>query len=219
MTTREESCEGCGRCCKQGGPALHLDDRELVRSGKIPISSLITIRKGELVNNPLIGSVQPVAVELVKISGSGRQWECRYYDGIKGCTIYEDRPQACRLLKCWDTKEILALIEKDTLNRTDILPEDHIFLPKIREHDRIFPCSDLQQVYNKRQKISQAMKNELEKRANDEMRFRMQLVAEFQLKLCDELFYFGRPIFQLLQTLGVRATESASTEIRLHWDQ
>ncbi len=219
MTTIEEGCKGCGQCCKQGGPALHHDDLTLVRSGKIPISSLITIRKGELVHNPLIGSVQPVAVELVKVSGSGRQWECRYYDGIKGCTIYKDRPQACRVLKCWDTGEILALIEQDTLSRTDILPEDHFILPKIREHDRIFPCGDLQQIYNEPQKISQATKNALEIRANDEMRFRMQIVAEFQLKLCDELFYFGRPIFQLLQALGVRATEAASTEIRLHWDQ
>ncbi|MFH0783429.1 MAG: YkgJ family cysteine cluster protein [Pseudomonadota bacterium] len=215
----QESCEGCGQCCKQGGPALHHDDLELVRSGKIPMSSLITIRKGELVTNPLIGGIQPVAVELVKISGSGRQWDCCYYSGTKGCTIYEERPQACRALKCWNTEEILALIEKDTLSRTDILPEDHLLLPIIREHERIFPCSDLQQVYNKRQKISQAMKNELETRANDEMRFRMRIVEKFQLKLCDELFCFGRPIFQLLQALGVRVSESASTEIRLHWDR
>lgn len=219
MTKIKNSCERCGQCCKQGGPALHHDDLGLVRTGKIPFSSLITIRKGELVDNPLIGSVQPVSVELVKISGSGNQWGCCYYSATQGCTIYEDRPQACRLLKCWDTDEILALIEKDTLSRTDILPQDHSLLPTIREHDRLFPCGELYRVYNERQKIPQEMKKELAAMVNDEMRFRLRIVAKFHLHVGEELFYFGRPLFQLLQGLGVRVSESASTEICLHWDR
>jgi len=214
----QDSCQGCGKCCTQGGPALHREDLHLVRSGNIPTSSLITIRKGELAYNPITGNVQPVAVELVKIAGAARQWGCRYHDGTQGCTIYEFRPQACRALKCWDTEEVLALVEKDTLNRMDILVEDHFLLPAIREHDRIFPCHDLWQIYPNRHDATDRAKDEFEKEAGDEMRFRMQVVAEFQLKLCDELFYFGRPFFQLLQALGGRVSESPSG-IHLHWDR
>jgi len=215
-TTNERGCEGCGQCCKQGGPALHSSDLHLVQSGKIPISSLITIRKGELAHNPMTGSIQPVTVELVKIAGAGRQWQCRYYDSPGGCTIYEHRPQACRALRCWDTAEILALVEKDTLSRFDILSADHFLLPAIREHERICPCHDLQQLYSAGRNLSDNAKIELENRVREEVRLRMRVVTDFQLQLCDELFYFGRPFFQLLQTLGVRVSES-SAGIQLHW--
>ncbi len=218
MTTIEKGCEQCGKCCKEGGPALHNADLHLLRNRKIPIGKLITIRKGELVHDPLTGSVQPVPVELVKIAGVGRQWDCCYYDGSKGCTIYEHRPQACRVLKCWDNEEILALVAKDTLSRMDILPEDHFLLPMIREHGSLCPCDDLQQLHTAGQDISEKTKKELEKRADEEMQFRLRAVADFQLALCDELFYFGRPFFQLLQALGVRVSESP-TGIRLHWER
>lgn len=214
----QEGCEGCGKCCRQGGPALHREDLDLVRSGKIPTTSLITIRKGELAHNPLTGSVQPVAVELVKITGTGRQWDCRYHDVSKGCTIYQYRPLACRALKCWDTEEVLALVEKDTLSRMDILPVDHFVLPAIREQERICPCHGLQEIHSKRHELSAELKDELEKMAGDEMRLRVQAVAEYHLQLSDELFFFGRPFFQLLQALGVRVSESSSG-IRLHWDK
>jgi Fe-S-cluster containining protein len=188
-----------------------------VRSGKIPITSLITIRKGELAHNPLAGAVHPVAVELVKIKGTGRQWNCLYHDGSKGCTIYGLRPLACRTLKCWDTDEILALVEKDTLSRKDILTEDHFLLEAINEHDRLFPCVELQQIQSRRWEIPIELRDELAKRANEEMLFRIKRVAEFQLQLSEELFYFGRPFFQLLQALGVRVSEHPSG-IRLHWE-
>lgn len=217
MTTKDGGCEKCGKCCKQGGPALHKEDLPLVRSGKLPISCLITIRKGELAHNPVSGVVQPVSVELVKITGSGRQWDCCYYDSRKGCTIYEHRPQACRTLKCWDTDEILALVEKDTLSRFDILPEDHFILPALREHERICPLNALEPLYRDSRNVTDKIKKTLEKQAREEMRFRMRLVNDYQLKISDELFYFGRPFFQLLQALGVKVSESPQG-ICLHWD-
>ncbi len=216
MTMFERGCEGCGQCCKQGGPALHSADLPLVRSGKVPISALITIRKGELAYNPIAESVQPLTVELVKIAGAGRQWQCRYYESRRGCTIYEHRPQACRALRCWDTAEILALVEKDTLSRFDILSGNHFLLPVIREHEGLFPCQDLQLLHTTGPGLFDQTKSEWENRVREEVRFRSRVVGEFQLQLCDELFYFGRPLFQLLQALGVRVSET-SEGIQLHW--
>jgi len=39
----------------------------------------------------------------------------------KSCSKYDHRPLECRLLKCWDTREIEAVYEKDRLTREDIL--------------------------------------------------------------------------------------------------
>lgn len=216
MTTEQTTCKKCGNCCKKGGPTLHNQDLELVRSGKLPIRNLITIRKGELVLNPLAGKIQPATVELVKIVGTGRQWDCCYYDEDSGCTIYEDRPYTCRVLKCWDTCEILDLVEKDTLSRFDILDKDDPLIAVIEEHERMCPCDDLGFIQSNFERLSDQQKNELEKRVRNDLRFRTRVISDFQLKLSDELFYFGRPFFQLLQPLGVRISES-TMGVQLIW--
>ncbi|MGB3213095.1 MAG: YkgJ family cysteine cluster protein [Desulforhopalus sp.] len=219
MTTRQAACRRCGNCCKQGGPALHTQDLGLITSGKIPISSLITIRKGELAYNPVAKKNQPTLNELVKIVGTGRRWDCCYHDELLGCTIYEYRPVACRTLKCWDTDEILKLVEEDTLSRFDILEsidKDDPLIQVIKEHDRICPCEELGDILDTLSRLTDKRKNELEKLVRNDLRFRTRVIADFQLKLREELFYFGRPFFQLLHPLGARISES-TTGIHLNW--
>lgn len=218
MTTEQKECYQCGNCCKEGGPALHSADIELVRNGDIPVSSLITIRKGELGLHPVSGRVQPVSVELVKIVGSGRQWVCCYFSAEGGCTVYEKRPLACRTLKCWDTEEVLGLVEKDTLSRIDLLEEDDPIIQVIQEHERVCPCEDLKAVHADIGLVPDTLKKDLEKRVRADLRFRARIISDFELKVSEELFYFGRPLFQLLQQLGVRVSESRSG-IHLEWPQ
>lgn len=121
MTTDLE-CQRCGTCCKAGGPALHLEDRDLVAGGKIPLKDLYTIRKGELARDNVQGTLQPVTSELIKIKGVGCSWTCCYYGPeSKGCTIYEDRPLECRVLNCRDTAAIEAIYDRQRLTRKDLL--------------------------------------------------------------------------------------------------
>ena len=215
-STGQSSCKKCGNCCRQGGPALHEKDLSLVREGKLQIRSLITIRKGELTENPVAGAIQPAGVELVKIVGTGRRWDCCFYDEKKGCTIYDNRPLACVLLKCWDTEDILNIVEKETLSRFDILASDDPLVPVIREHQRICPLPDLLYIRNNGSRLPGRMKKELEKLVRDDLRFRTRVIRDFDLKLSEELFYFGRPLFQLLQPLGAIISESPSG-ITLRW--
>lgn len=218
MTTVQNDCYQCGNCCKEGGPALHTGDIELVKNGGIPVSSLITIRKGELGLHPVSGKIQPVAAELVKIVGTGRNWVCCYFDEAKGCTVYDTRPVACRALKCWDTEEILGLVEKDTLSRIDLLEHDDPLIPVINEHERICPCEDLQTVHSGIGLVTDELRKKLDKRVRDDLRFRARVILDFELKVSEELFYFGRPLFQLLQQLGVGVYESQNG-IHLKWPQ
>ncbi len=107
-------------------------------------------------------------------------------------------------------------MEKDTLSRFDILGKDDPLIAVMEEHERICPCDDLGFIQANLDQLSDEKKNELEKRVRSDLRFRTRVIADFQLKVSDELFYFGRPLFQLLQPLGACISES-STGIRLSW--
>lgn len=205
MEQNQKECQQCGTCCTSGGPALHKEDKHLVVDGDLPLAQLITIRKGELARNPLTNSLKPVEKELVKISGVGRGWNCYYFDSeSKRCTIYDTRPQACRVLQCWDTTEIEKLFEKDTLSRLDLLDSSNKIRKCIEEHEKAFPCPDLMTL---REFGPQGKEAEVEELINQEIIFRTKVVGQFELSLGEELFYFGRPVFHLLVSIGVRVDE------------
>ncbi len=205
MLEKKQECKRCGTCCSSGGPALHREDEQIIRAGKIPLAQLITIRKGEIAHNPLSNSLQPVKRELVKISGIGREWNCFYFDPEeKGCTIYDHRPKACRVLECWDTAEIEKLIEKDTLCRLDLIDEDNPVRPYVKEHESQFPCPDMSALLTAGP--AEAAKD-LEDLVNREGAYRTQLVKNFDLSLGEELFFFGRPLFHLFVSAGAEVIE------------
>jgi len=207
----QKECLRCGICCTGGGPALHSEDRRLVLEGALPVAQLITIRKGELAHNPLSDTLRPVKNELVKISGVGKDWNCCFFDpGEKGCVIYDSRPKACKSLKCWDTKEILELIEQDTLSRLDLIPEDEPIRAFVIEHDAAFPCPDMMKLMEHGPSGDEA---ELEKRVNEELLYRTEIVSKFDLTLGEELFYLGRPLFHLLVSIGASVNEVSGTLI------
>jgi Fe-S-cluster containining protein len=177
---------------------------------------LITIRKGELVRNPESGAVQPASVELVKITGKNRDWCCIYYDDQLGCTRYDDRPLACRTLQCWNTSASIRLFEQKTIARRDIIAPDDKLRPVIGAYDRSFPCDELAWLHANLAQLPEAMREKWQKLVNDDVAFRSRIVVGHRLKLAAELFYFGRPLFQLLQAIGVRVQES-SASLLLHW--
>jgi Fe-S-cluster containining protein len=119
-----EHCRRCGTCCLKGGPVLHRADLARVRQGHLPLKDLVTICPGEPVHDNVRGRLRHTTKDLIKVqSGSGSS-ACRYYDAIhRGCTLYDQRPIQCRVLKCWDTKAIEALYTRGHLSRKDLLGE------------------------------------------------------------------------------------------------
>ena len=98
------SCKRCGTCCRQGGPALHGPDLDLIRAGRLQIDDLITVRRGELAFQPLGRCPEPVHHEFLKLAGQGSTWCCAFFDETtKGCRRYHHRPMACSVLDCTDT--------------------------------------------------------------------------------------------------------------------
>lgn len=216
MEKNQSACTRCGTCCANGGPALHSEDKRLIVDGAIPISHLITIRKGELVHNPITNKIQSVHSELIKISGVGKEWSCFYYDPeLKGCTIYELRPMACRALECGDTEAVEKMIEKDLLSRADLIDSRNPIYQAVLEHEAGFPCPDLQEILDKGESPQGAA---LEDAANREVAFRTDLVERHDLSLGEELFYFGRPLFHLLISVGASVQETDG-RLSLSWPQ
>ena len=141
MAETIRQCKQCGTCCRKGGPILHLEDRDILRARHIQVQHLITIRQGELAYSPVTNDLHPTTRELIKTAGRGDDWTCCFFDERTGaCSIYEYRPLECRLLQCWDTAPLEAVINRETLARTDIIPADDPILPLIAHHDQECSC-------------------------------------------------------------------------------
>jgi len=120
-------CTRCGVCCEKGGPSFHVQDRQLIE----------TIRKGELVHDNVQGQLISMDFDIIKIKGKQSSWECVFFHKKdKSCQIYDHRPVECRVLKCWDTREIEAVYEKDRLTRQDILAGIEGLWELIADHEK-----------------------------------------------------------------------------------
>jgi len=117
---------------------------------------------------------------------------------------------ACGLLDCADTGPLLAIAGQDLLTRFDCIAPDDPLLPLAHEHEQVCPCPDLQSISRnlERAEIPATLLRELEAAVNRDLAFRSRVADEFRLSLAQELFYFGRPLFQLLIPLGLHAIET-----------
>lgn len=207
MDTQQTECKRCGICCEIGGPALHKKDRSLITQKIHTLEKLITVRKGELVIKPHNRIPEPAACELIKIAGAKGSWQCGYYNKKLGCTIYEKRPSACVMLECWNTSAVEEIVEKETLNRFDIIDPDDPLRTKVEEHNEKCPVPDLLAVVPAIQKQDSIVLLDLEALINEDIQLRNKAVEEFNLSVAGELFYFGRPLFQMLQQVGFQVSE------------
>lgn len=205
-------CELCGTCCEKGGPALHVEDIGLVKNNIITIDDLVTIRQGEIVLQPETGRPEITDFELIKLKGAGTEWCCQFLDQTeRTCTIYEDRPFTCRLLKCWDPDDVLEVTGKKILSRYDLIEKEDPLRQLVEFFDQQFSLPDLIEIKVRLRSGTKrdVVMDELREMAEKDLMFRSLATERFALPVARELFYFGRPFFQLLAPLGVSAIETA----------
>jgi len=194
-----------------GGPALHIEDLDLFAPEQLGVNNLVTIRKGEMVYLPLSKVPHQADHEFVKIQGRGGEWSCTFFDRLSStCTVYDKRPVACRLLKCWDTEDILNISGKRLLSRFDIIEDADPMLAFIRHHEKVCPIPPLNDILVRLNSSEQRDRTleELEKLVNMDMRLRILAARENSLTMPQELFYLGRPVFQLLVPMGITYKET-----------
>jgi Fe-S-cluster containining protein len=199
-------CMRCGTCCLKGGPVLHRKDKEILLAGHAGHQHLVTIRKGETAFNPVKNMFEPVRKELIKVKGKSADWTCCFYDEQgASCKIYKHRFLECKLLKCWDTADIISVIGKNTLDRTDIInPKDPI-IKIIEQHEQECPFPEINDLLSglSSGKEKSGIFSHLQEFVRRDMSVRSLALSELGLKEEYELFIFGRPLTEILKDHGL----------------
>jgi len=201
-----ESCIRCGECCEKGGPALHSEDRILLQKGTLRPIHLFTLRAGELAYHPLEERLIELSDEMIKIKGKDGSCACTFYDAQqKACSIYEDRPLECRVLKCWDTEEVEGLFMKDLLSRLDLCPKGSVVEEMISAYERSFSPSRVYGLLSEAASTEGAQETgpEVEQMVSTDEAFRQKVVETLGLKEEELEFFFGRPVKALVADIRI----------------
>ncbi|MCD6199194.1 MAG: YkgJ family cysteine cluster protein [Deltaproteobacteria bacterium] len=199
-----ESCIRCGECCEKGGPTLHSEDRIFLQKGTLRPTHLFTLRAGELAYHPLDQRLVELSNEMIKIKGKDGSSACIFYDvEQKACSIYEDRPLECRVLKCWDTAEVEGLFMKDLLSRLDLCPKGSVAAEMISAYERSFPPERLYGLLSEAAstKGAQQTNPEIEQMVSTDEAFRQKVVETLGFKEDELEFFFGRPVKALVANI------------------
>ena len=206
----KNTCERCGTCCIKGGPALHFEDLQLLKNKNLNIGHLITIRKEEPVFLLSGDHTKPAPSEIVKTKGKGADWTCLFFEEKnKTCGIYGHRPLEWSLLKCWDTAELEEVAGKNLLSRYDIISSHATVIPCIKDHEKRCSLAELESLLcaMKDKSSQQEAITRLTDLVNTDLAIRSQAYAKFHFSLDAELFYFGRPLFKILNQFGIKTPE------------
>jgi Fe-S-cluster containining protein len=200
-------CIRCGTCCRKGGPAFHLEDKPLIEKCVIPSHHLYTIRQGELAHDHITGKLIPIETDIIKIKDAGNaskhRWSCCYFDPQKGgCSIYPNRPLECRVLKCWDTRALIAVYDKNRLTRKDLFYNVKGLWELIEDHQSKCSLSKIRTLLQVTgtKKIKAAAKNELYRIIDYDQRLRRLVTKKLGTSSRMLDFLFGRALIHILPT-------------------
>lgn len=216
-----QTCQRCGTCCRKGGPALHKIDQNLVLKGDIPLKDLFTIRPGEFVSDQIKKIDEPAHEDIIKIKGSQHNaWSCCYFSPSRNsCRIYDNRPLECRILKCWDTREIEETYRIERLSRKDLLGPVAGLVELIEFHQA--RC-DHRRLNNWIEDLSHE-KSEIRKKAEKgilesihwDQRLRELAPQKANTDPRQHDFLFGRPLHYILKIRGWRVHQKGNNEFCL----
>lgn len=202
---------------------MHREDLPLF-AGKnaLPLSRLVTFRKGEPAFDQVAGRVLPLAAELVKLSGRGEAWTCCYFDEAQNlCGLYDRRPAECRALFCQDTAALAAMYDKDRLARADLLPRGHGVLAVMAEHDRLVPAGRIEPLAELLRAGGQEgldAEAELARMALADQAFRRSLYERAGIDPEYHDFFFGRRVETLFLAAGLCLRADARLGLRVQSD-
>ncbi len=203
---KRRECARCGTCCRKEGPAFHRRDKDLIESGAIRLKDIFTIRKGELARDNVRGELLPVSSDILKIKGREGSWTCMFFmEEENACAIYQSRPLECRVLKCWDTRDIRKLYDADRLTREDLLADIKGPWEIIEDHEERCSHDEIRRLTES----ARAGKNEEDMEAllhiiryDFHIRDLMTSKAGMDPGIMD--FLLGRPLTGITHALGVK---------------
>ncbi len=220
QTQDPTTCRRCGTCCEQGGPALHGEDLALVTSGAIARRDLVTIRLGEPAYDQRQGRVLPSEREFIKLGGSPGSWSCRFYENLRGCGIYGERPLECRRLFCRDTGPLEAVMGRDLLSRRELLAGNDQVWPWLERLEREVAYLEIKELLAGLDLHNPTDDNmaRLTGLVRADLAIRAAFLQSFPARESEELFLLGRPLFLVIVPYGFRVVE-ATDGVGLHFTE
>lgn len=202
-------CIRCGTCCTKGGPTLHKGDLVFFKNGILKRSHVYTLRKGEMVYNNIRDTLFVLPEEIIKIKGKDNKWTCMFYNhDQKACTIYEHRPIECRLLKCWDTRELEDIFMKKLLQRKHVISPHDGILEIVAAHERRCSYTTLERLVKQ---IGGADTENAIKKILDILQYdyycRPFIAKKFRMDLREIDFLFGRPLTTTIRMFGLKVEQ------------
>jgi Fe-S-cluster containining protein len=182
-----------------------MEDRRLIDGGLIPGKDLFTIRQGEPAHENVRDQLIATNTDIIKIKGKPGSWECVYYDRrSRGCLIYKNRPEECRVLACGDTGPIEALYTAPHLTRRDLLSDVQGIWEMIEDHQNRCDYETILKLHERIKTHSdKAAKHKIWEMVAYDRQIRRTLVENSVAP--DMLdFLFGRPLTVTLPPLGIQ---------------
>jgi Fe-S-cluster containining protein len=197
-------CQRCCTCCKKGGPAFHLEDKTLIESGIILSKFLYTIRAGEPSYDNVKNRIAPAATDIIKIKSKKNSHVCILLDeSTKACTVYENRPLECRVLKCWDTAEIERIYAKDRLTRKDLFYQIKDIWNLVSDHQKRCSYSIIQNILDDQKNAAlEANLQIVQEMIRYDKHIRSLLAEKGGMDPAMIDFLFGRPLAQTIKLYG-----------------
>ena len=199
------ACLRCGTCCEKGGPSFHIEDKHLIDKGNIPARFIYTIRKGEPAYDNIRRALLPVTSDVIKIKGRDNTWCCTFYDKQENaCQIYANRPIECRTLKCWDTRAIEGIYEKNRLTRKDLLSEVDGLWDLVEAQQKRCSYETIGQLVSELKRTrSNAVAGQIIEMVEYDKQLRTLVVQNGRLDAEILEFLFGRPLGQTIRAFGL----------------
>jgi Fe-S-cluster containining protein len=217
-----QECKRCGTCCQKGGPALHQADKVLVDEGVLPANGLYTLRRGELAEDSLSGTLVTLTFELIKVKGLQETRGCLFYDAPQGsCRIYDNRPLECRLLKCWDTQDLERVYSDRRLVRHDVLKGFEGMWDIIADHENRCSYDTLKNLVRQLQHSDRdAAVNMIVEIVRYDTEIRKLVSEKGGLDPGLNDFLLGRPLTETIRMFGLRVqeTEGKCIVTKQGWD-
>lgn len=204
-----KECNRCGTCCKKGGPSFHLEDKTLIERGIIPSKYIYTIRKGERYYDNVKECFSPASSDILKLKGQKGSWTCVFFNETNNnCTIYEHRPLECKVLKCWDIREIVRIYAKNRLTRQDLISSIEGLWELVKDHQERCSYGMLTFFIDSlsTEKKNEALKGILEIIEYD-VKIRKLVVQKADLEPDLTDFLFGRPMTETIRIYGLKIKE------------
>jgi Fe-S-cluster containining protein len=171
-----------------------------VEQGFIHTRHLYTLRKGELAKDPVQGGLVCIENDIIKIKGRGTMWACCFFaEDSHICRIYENRPQECRQLECWNTSGLKHMYDRDRLSRRDLLISVEGLWGLIEDHERRCGYGRIRSLLEQMDGSGAPMvRREIEQITQYDGELRKLMVAQGGLEPDMLDFLLGRPLLETL---------------------